>query len=100
MQKKLVARPLCCYSALAMNVKLEVMMEVEKFDSEGNTIGVFDVKVKGIYSEDAGDHYNPPHESMEIDSVLLGDGDDYELSSDEEERAMEMLYEALADLAD
>ena len=86
-----------CYLVPAMTVKLEIIMEVEKIDSEGNTIGVFDVHIKGIYSEDKGDYYNPPYKEMEIDSAVLDDGEDYPLNREEEERALEMLYEKMED---
>ena len=72
-------------------------MEVEKLDCEGNTIGVFDVNIEGIYSEDKGDYYNPPYQEMEIDSAVLDDGEDYELNREEEERAIAMLYEKMED---
>jgi hypothetical protein len=74
---------------------LEIQMEVEKFDSEGNTIGFPEVTIQATYSKEEGDYLNPPYESMEIDSVTLEDGESYELSSYEERQAIIALYEEL-----
>ena len=82
-----------------MTTKLEIQMEIEKLDSEGyETIGTFDVNIEATYSKDNGDYWNPPYEEMDIDSVTLDSGEDHDLSKEDEERAMSLLYEALADL--
>jgi hypothetical protein len=70
-------------------------MEVEKFDSEGNTIGFPEVTIQATYSKEEGDHLNPPYEEMEIDAVFLEDGENYELDFYEEKTAIALLYEEL-----
>ena len=97
MQNNLAISVSINYSLLAMTKQLEIQMEVEKLDSEGNTIGVFDVNIQATYSKDRGDYWNPPYEEMDIDSVTLDDGEDYELNREEEERALQKLYEELED---
>jgi hypothetical protein len=84
-----------------MTTKLEIQMEIEKLDSEGyETIGTFDVNIEATYSKDNGDYWNPPYEQMDIESVTLDDGEDYQLSREEEQRAIAMLYEELAGIGD
>jgi hypothetical protein len=74
------------YSLPAMQTTLEIQMELEN-----DTI----VNIEATYSKDKGDYLTPPHESMEIDSVTLDDGTEYELDSYEEKRAIIELYEEL-----
>ena len=83
------------YSFPAMTTEIEIEMTVEKLDSNGDTIAEIPVFITAIYSADKGDYLTPPHESMEIDSVIEQDGADYELSRWEEEQAITLLYEEL-----
>jgi hypothetical protein len=75
-----------------MKKALEIQMEVEKLDSQENVI-VSEVNVRATYLKDKGDDLTPPYEEMEIDSVTLEDGTDYELDSYEEKTAIALLYE-------
>jgi hypothetical protein len=84
-----------------MTTKLEIQMEIEKLDSEGyEAIEHFDVNIEATYAKDNGDHWNPPYEDMDIDSVTLDSGEDYELSEEDRRRAVALLYEELANVGD
>jgi len=84
-----------------MTTKLEIQMEIEKLDSENyEAIEYFNVNIEATHSKDRGDHWNPPYEEMDIDSVTLDNGEDYDLSNEEEKRAIALLYEELADMGD
>lgn len=75
----------------------QIEMEVERVDEGGNILGVFNVLVEGKLYEESGDWLNPPISEIDIVSVMDENGVEHSLSTDEEERAMELLWNELVD---
>ena len=73
----------------------QIEMEIEREDENGNILGVFNVIVDGELYEESGDWLNPPIKEIDIVSVMTEDGEEYFLSNEEEERAMELLWNEL-----
>ena len=86
-----------------MTKKIATTIQVEKLDEFENTIGEFEITVNGTYIDERGmrDFYGaqtePNYTQMHIDETLDESGEWWELTDDEEDRALDALWVALAE---
>lgn len=88
-----------------MSETIQAIIEVEKCDSEGNVLAVFDVQVEGDYEPACAgsrDRYGVAEEpDTPARMYYLGatdkDGAEVELSKEDVERAMEALWNEIPD---
>jgi len=67
-------------------------MQVEKLDHLERLIDV-ELEIEATYTFQRGDYHDPRIEEIDIESVLTEDGEEWELSSSDERRAKELLWE-------
>jgi RNA-binding protein YlmH len=75
-----------------MQKTIQITMQVEKLDHLERLIDV-ELEIEATYTLERGDYHNPRIEEIEIESVFTEDGDEWELSSSDERRARELLWE-------
>jgi len=75
-----------------MQKTIQITMQVEKLDHLERLIDV-ELEIEATYKLQLGNYHDPRIEEIEIQSVLTEDGDEWELSSSDERRARELLWE-------
>ena len=86
-------------------MKIQTTIEIERTDYDGNVIDVFTADVEGEYSpacKGSRDHYGQqmePDTEADIDFVIVTDanGEELNLCQDDQQRALDALWEAVSD---